>query len=394
MKKRILALGLVVSFLLTACGSKTAATTMHLMRTEGTVGVSDDGGKDIEPRENLGLYSGYGVDTSSESYAWINLDDVKLTKMDEDSEIAITKDGKHLEIDVVSGNLFFNVTQPLANDESLDIRTSTMIVGIRGTCGWVTQDSAALLEGTVEVTAGEQSVTISAGEMAVLTEDGTLEVKPFTTASIPSFVQEELEADEDLAAAILEDSNTDPGEDSVYPLRVVASKRVFLPDGTLISHDTNEYDESGYAIRSVSTYYDTRDGRETTTVWNYTNDLEAGTRNVTTGHLRGDGSLEEDTIFTSEESLVLGISNWSSVVAAPDDNFISCDAMEGTWPAHLRAEVRANGGRYEYDVPLYAGLYIIYSYGDEGDCPVSSVTYTADGVMTGYAEFEWAVIDP
>ena len=97
--------------------------------------VSDGTGKDVPLLEDLGLYNGYGVDTRSESYAWINLDDVKLTKMDQESEIAIQKDGKSLEIEVRSGSLFFNVTEPLKDDETMDIRTSTMLVGIRGTCG-------------------------------------------------------------------------------------------------------------------------------------------------------------------------------------------------------------------------------------------------------------------
>ena len=96
-----------------ACGAKTAAATMHLRKTEGAVGVSD-GEKAIEPKENLGLYSGYGVDTQAESYAWIDLDEVKLTKLDQNSEIEITKEDKHLTIEVKSGGLFFNVTQPLA----------------------------------------------------------------------------------------------------------------------------------------------------------------------------------------------------------------------------------------------------------------------------------------
>ena len=190
MRKRILALTLALSLLLTACGGGASAVTMRLKKTEGTVGVSDNGGKDVTPREDLSLYSGYRVDTQTESYAWVSLDEAKLAKLDQDSEIAITKEGKKLEIEVASGSLFFNVTQPLADDESMDIRTSTIMVGIRGTFGWVTQNTAALLEGTVEVTAGEQSVTISAGEMAVLTANRTLEVRELP--DIPAFVLTEV----------------------------------------------------------------------------------------------------------------------------------------------------------------------------------------------------------
>lgn len=190
--RRFLALAAAAALALTACGPKASAATMHLRRTVGAVAVADGAGRQVEPREALGLYSSYQVDTQSESYAWIDLDEVKLTKMDQNSGIQIQKEGKRLEILVNSGSLFFNVTQPLAEDETLEIRTSSMVVGIRGTCGWITQDAAALLEGTVKVTTEEQSVTISAGEMAVMTADGALDVVEFSDQDIPAFVFAEL----------------------------------------------------------------------------------------------------------------------------------------------------------------------------------------------------------
>ena len=92
---RFLALLLAAALLCTACGGGTAkATTMHLSRTEGTVGVLNEQGKDVSLQENLSLYSGYQVGTQSSSFAWIDLDQVKLAKMDEDSEVEISKDGK------------------------------------------------------------------------------------------------------------------------------------------------------------------------------------------------------------------------------------------------------------------------------------------------------------
>ena len=246
---------LALVLLLTSCGGGgTSAATMHLRKTEGTVGVSDSEGKDVTPRENLGLYSGYQVGTQAESYAWIDLDEVKLTKMDADSEVEITKEGKKLEINVKSGSLFFNVTEPLADDETINIVASTMVIGVRGTCGWVTEDTAALLEGTVTVTAGDQEVTVNAGEMAVLTEDETLEVKPFTANDVPAFVREEIAEDEDLAADIQDTTGMDlTGADPMAPYaeslaqldEVVYAEFVdFAQDGSpellVIGRQTNE----------------------------------------------------------------------------------------------------------------------------------------------------------
>ena len=188
----VMAVGLLP---LSACSGGTSAATMHLRRTEGTVSVSDNDGKSVTPMDNLGLYSGYGVGTRSASYAWIDLDDVKLAKLDQNSEISIEKDGKKLDIQLKSGSLYFNVTQPLEDDETMDIRTSTLLVGIRGTSGWVEDRSGLsrvyILEGKVECSAEGQTVRVSAGEMAELRSDGELAVEPFTAEDIPAFVRED-----------------------------------------------------------------------------------------------------------------------------------------------------------------------------------------------------------
>lgn len=219
---KLTALLLAAALLLSACGPKAAAATMHLMKTEGTVGVVDGEGKDIKPKENLGLYDGYGVDTREESYAWINLDEVKLTKLDQDSEIEIRKEDKRLEIEVKSGSLFFHVTEPLEDDETMTIRTSSMMVGIRGTCGWVeTSDekhlSVYVLEGTVECTVEGPdgkitTASISGGETALMSaeqDEDAIALGSFREAGVPDFVRDELEEDEDLCGLIEEASGLD-----------------------------------------------------------------------------------------------------------------------------------------------------------------------------------------
>ena len=234
MKKRILALTLALSLFLSSCGggkdttptaTTPAATTtptaaMYLRRTEGTVSVSDGGGKDVPLLDNLSLYSGYGVGTRSASYAWIGLDDVKLAKLDQRSEISIEKEGKALNIELRSGSLFFNVTEPPKDDETMNIRTSAMLVGIRGACGWVVSNGERgaqvfLLEGTVEAEAAGagETVRVTAGSMAEVTVNESGEavttVQPFIEEHIAPFVLTELENDAALRAAVLEASGLD-----------------------------------------------------------------------------------------------------------------------------------------------------------------------------------------
>ena len=215
--KRILsfALALMMVLSLTACDNGTKAAVMRLRRIEGTVAVSNSDGKDVAPMENLGLYSGYGVGTRPASYAWIDLDDVKLVKLDQSSEIAIEKEGKALDIELKSGSLFFNVTQPLEDDETMNIRASTMLVGIRGTCGWVEDKDGRpqvyLLEGKVECSAGDKTVQVRAGEVGTLTADGELTVEPFDKQDLPAFVWEELGKNTEETPG--PDASKDPGSD-------------------------------------------------------------------------------------------------------------------------------------------------------------------------------------
>lgn len=213
MKKNVfrinLFLLLILVMLLSASCGRNRATTMKLIKTDGEVGVENEKGKSVDLIDNLGLYSGYSIDTQTKSFAWIGLDDTKLTKMDEKSDVDIIRDGKKLELVVNSGGLFFNVTKPLEDDESMDIRTSTTICGIRGTCGWVESQGdtsyIGLFDGKVEcsvtVDGKEETVRVNAKERLIVKKDGdhvTCEVKELTYKDVPEFVQVEI-ADEPFA---------------------------------------------------------------------------------------------------------------------------------------------------------------------------------------------------
>lgn len=231
-KARLAALILAACLLCAGCTGRAVASVMQLIKTEGTVGVSDEGGNTVSLVENMGLYSGYQMDTAEQSYAWINLDSVKLTKMDAESEIEIRKDGKNLAIAVKSGGFYFHVTEPLAEDETMDIRTSTMTVGIRGTCGWVRvvdemHMQVCILEGTVQCTVTEpesgQSVSgeVTAGEKAELVVSPEKEEKceiikeDLLLYEIPMFVLTELFADDALCDKINEASALDASGDGL-----------------------------------------------------------------------------------------------------------------------------------------------------------------------------------
>ncbi len=131
-----------------------------LEQLEGITSIYNAENTLIELRESSKLFDVYEVYTE-EGYVWIALDDNGVLKMDMDTQIEITKTGDDLEILLVDGEIFFNISESFAENESLSISTSTMTTGIRGTSGIIStrtltdssiEFSIKLLEGHVELT--------------------------------------------------------------------------------------------------------------------------------------------------------------------------------------------------------------------------------------------------
>ncbi|MBR4182350.1 MAG: leucine-rich repeat protein [Lachnospiraceae bacterium] len=176
----ILAVAMVVSNMnTTMIGAATAkATTLRLEQTEGSATLKNANGTAKTIKAGMKLYNGDDLSTDKSSYAYISLDSTKAVKVDESSSVTIKQNGTENEVFVNSGSLMFNVTVPLAKKESLNIRTSTMVTGVRGTIGFAdkiseTESEIYILEGKVELTSiddkigNSKSVFIQAGEKGV-----------------------------------------------------------------------------------------------------------------------------------------------------------------------------------------------------------------------------------
>lgn len=225
----LLTLAVAVSLITPAAAADSAtAAAVRLSKTEGTVKISKSSGKSVSLRNNMRLYSGYHVVTSAKSYAWIDLDDVKLIKEDASSETEVRKSGKKLEVNVVSGQVLFNVAESLKEDETLNISTSTMVVGIRGTTGWVRvmdrwKTEVCLLEGTAQcvvtdpVTGQLKTAVLRGGDVAeciVYPQDKAgdkcdITMKKQTVDGIPGYALTDLVRDVPLCDEILKDSGLD-----------------------------------------------------------------------------------------------------------------------------------------------------------------------------------------
>ena len=132
------------------------ATTMRLLKIEGTVTIEDASGNVKPVIDNIRFQSGDTLSTGADGLASIGLDDTKIVTLQNDSSAQFIKNGKQIELKLKQGGVFFEVTQKLTDDETYEIETSNMTVGIRGTSGYVWYDESGL-----------QSLVITDGKVLV-----------------------------------------------------------------------------------------------------------------------------------------------------------------------------------------------------------------------------------
>ena len=166
--KKLLSLLLTLVFMMglatPASAAKAKAATMRLQLAEGSVSIRDAAGIPVPYISNMRLYSGYTVSTGDGSSAYILLDDTKAVKLDRNTTVLIKKSGRKLQVKLKAGQLVFNVTAPLDSGENLEIRTSSMVVGIRGSSGVVSLREVIFITGHGVVYSGGKSYAISGGQ--------------------------------------------------------------------------------------------------------------------------------------------------------------------------------------------------------------------------------------
>ena len=109
---------LAVSLFLCSCGAgsgqgkteEVEASYMRLVRTEGTVTLTDEEGSDLPLKEDMRLFSGNALMTDADSLAGISLDEVKAATIDEYSFTRVYRKEKKLAMDVVNGRMYFSVS--------------------------------------------------------------------------------------------------------------------------------------------------------------------------------------------------------------------------------------------------------------------------------------------
>jgi len=202
-------------------GGRLKAATMRLTDYDGNVALTDAAGKELSIQKDRKLLDGNKLSTKTESRAYVTLDEDRLVTLMQESKAAFAQSGKALELKLTEGQLFFNIAKSLKDDESLDIRTSTILIGIRGTSGYVDTDENGsevlyLTSGKVHcvakspVTDDEEEVDVEAGQKLTVTvlDDGSLDVKveDIPETALPKEAAELIAADEMLLETVLEET--------------------------------------------------------------------------------------------------------------------------------------------------------------------------------------------
>lgn len=222
MTKRLLSFGLasvlVFSTLgLSACGNKMTAIVMRLMKSEGQVVLTDEKDAEKSMLENMNLYSGYHLKTGNDGEVKINMDDTRLVTLGNNSLLGFEKENKAMRLSLEEGEMFFNITEKLEDDESLDLETSTMVVGIRGTFGWMDDKTVYLLHGhtTIKIkdpeTGIEKTLELTTGQKLELRESDnekgkwTYEKGTIQVEDIPPLAKQEVASNSDMAKEVMKE---------------------------------------------------------------------------------------------------------------------------------------------------------------------------------------------
>lgn len=131
----ILCIILAVSFPMSVYAKEASANSIEIQRIDGEANIINKKAKTIPAKKGVKLNSGESIQTDAKSYVYLSLDENKVVKVDELSQVNIKKSGKKLTIEVEEGAIFFEVKEKLKEDESMDLGASTMAMSIRGTAG-------------------------------------------------------------------------------------------------------------------------------------------------------------------------------------------------------------------------------------------------------------------
>ena len=246
-KRLIVLLAALLLALLPMCGAlaedEYSAQSMRLLHYEGEVEILDANGKPRFVMENARFKSGEAMRTGEASTASVSLDATKIVTMDQQSLLEFIKQGNHMLLTLKEGTLLLDVQKKLDENESLDVETSTLTVGIRGTMIVLSEQrkedmtiaKLSVLSGVTQVTyidegGARQSFQLPSGSTALLTDkngnghaDALPVIRKTEKQDMEGFVDQQLRKNPEMLKRIEnensrpDDMNVESGQEGDYP---------------------------------------------------------------------------------------------------------------------------------------------------------------------------------
>ena len=216
----VLIAAVIIIFFLRKSGL--TAITMRILRIEGTVSLEENG-KEKPVKENLRLNEGNALNTATASIASVGLDEYKIVTLNEESRAEFNKLGKKLDLSLTEGSMYVDVQKKLEDNESFDVHTSSMVVGIRGTSLLIENkdgieritvtDGIVHITGTNHVTGETKEIDVPAGKTIVVylyndreVDSIMFELTDANYADLPGFVKDNLRDHGETVERIIKDT--------------------------------------------------------------------------------------------------------------------------------------------------------------------------------------------
>ena len=126
----------IVLIILLLVGGETGYRNISVSKVSGRV-IAENNGNEYEAYENMRLAGGYALNTGTESYTRLSLDDDKYVKLEQESRAEFRNVGdanKHItSIYLAYGALTAELVNPLAKEENFVINTPNAALAVRGT---------------------------------------------------------------------------------------------------------------------------------------------------------------------------------------------------------------------------------------------------------------------
>ncbi len=143
--RKLLSMLLAIVLMMSMTSTAFAATKMEgiiitLEKLDGDgATITNKVGKELALKEGARIVTGYTIKTDDKTVVYLSLDSKTSVVIERNSSVTIQKKGSKNEIYINAGEVAANVSEKLEGSEELNIATSNMVMGVRGTSVSVSQ---------------------------------------------------------------------------------------------------------------------------------------------------------------------------------------------------------------------------------------------------------------